>query len=138
MSNTIKHKGIIDSVCNNHVTVRIVQSSACASCKVASRCNASESKEKLVDVWVSDTERQWSIGKEVTVCAENRVVAKAVAYSFGVPFLLIFLTLVVSLQLGASEWLSALLALAVLPPYYFLLYLFRSCLKREIVFTIEE
>ena len=138
MNNTIKHKGIIDTVCNTHVTVRIVQSSACASCKVASHCNASESKEKLVDVWVTDSDRQWSIGEEVTVCAENRVVAKAMVYSFGIPFLLMFLTLVVSLQLGASEWLGALLALAVLPPYYFILYLFRSRLKREIVFTIED
>lgn len=138
MNNTIKHKGIIDSVCQNHVTVRIVQSSACASCKVASRCNASESKEKLVDVWVPGGKQQWNVGTKVTVCAENKVVAKAMIYSFGMPFLLMFLTLIVSLQLGAAEWLSALLALAVLLPYYFILYLFRSRLGREIVFTIEE
>ena len=127
MNNTIKHKGIIDSVCQNHVTVRIVQSSACASCKVASRCNASESKEKLVDVWVPGGKQQWNVGTEVTVCAENKVVAKATIYSFGMPFLL-----------GAAGWLSALLAVAVLLPYYFILYLFRSRLGREIVFTIEE
>ena len=54
MNNRISHSGIVDSVVDGCVTVRILQTSAGAACKVASHCNASESKEKLVDVRCSD------------------------------------------------------------------------------------
>ena len=55
MSANIKHCGIVDEITDGCIKVRIVQSSACASCKVASRCNASESKEKIVEVYDEDT-----------------------------------------------------------------------------------
>ena len=50
MSNKIKHSGVVDGVDGTTVRVRILQSSACSACKVASHCNASETKEKLVEV----------------------------------------------------------------------------------------
>ena len=56
MSTDIKHCGVVDEVEDGCVKVRIVQSSACASCKVASHCNASENKEKVVEVPVETAE----------------------------------------------------------------------------------
>ncbi len=50
MSNKIKHSGVVEKIVGDCVRVRIVQTSACAACKVASHCNAAESKEKIVEV----------------------------------------------------------------------------------------
>ena len=50
MSAKISHSGIVASISKGCVQVRILQTSACAACKVAGHCNASESKEKIVDV----------------------------------------------------------------------------------------
>ena len=53
MSNKIKHNGVVDGVDENCVRVRILQSSACSACKVAAHCNASETKEKIIEVQVA-------------------------------------------------------------------------------------
>ena len=51
MSTKISHSGIVESIEDGCVKVRIVQTSACAACKVAGYCNAADSKEKSVDVF---------------------------------------------------------------------------------------
>ncbi|MQO97027.1 SoxR reducing system RseC family protein, partial [Prevotella copri] len=38
MNNKIKHSGIVESVEEGCVCIRIVQSSACSACKVAAHC----------------------------------------------------------------------------------------------------
>ena len=50
MSQKICHSGIVERIDDGCVHVRIVQTSACAACKVAGYCNAAESKEKIIDV----------------------------------------------------------------------------------------
>ena len=51
MADIIKHRGIVEKVTDSHVIVRIVQTSACSACSAKGLCNASESKEKLIDVY---------------------------------------------------------------------------------------
>ena len=51
MADIIKHRGIVEKVEGSHVVVRIVQTSACAACSAKGLCNASESKEKQIDVY---------------------------------------------------------------------------------------
>ena len=72
MSNKIKHSGVVDGVDGTTVRVRILQSSACRACKVASHCNASETKEKLVEVTTSDAS-QYHVGDSVRVLADTSV-----------------------------------------------------------------
>ena len=68
MSTKISHSGVIESMEGNSVHVRIVQTSACAACKVAGYCNAAESKEKIVDVAPVDISL-YKVGQVVTVSA---------------------------------------------------------------------
>ena len=76
MNNKIRHEGIIDSIERECVHVRILQTSACAACKVAGYCNAAEAKEKIVDVYhtdvsglkVGDAVHAWLI----TRCADQK------------------------------------------------------------------
>ena len=73
MDTKISHSGIVESISDGCVQVRILQTSACAACKVAGHCHASESKEKIVDVLnVHDTNRL-KVGDSVTVCASRDV-----------------------------------------------------------------
>ena len=116
--------------------VRIVQTSACAACKVASHCNAAESKVKIVDVFGCDT-TNYSTGQEVTVWASKDVANKVLLLGFGVPFLLLVCVLMIALRLTASEGVAALVALGSLVPYYFVLWLLRDRIQRGISFQIE-
>ena len=136
MSQKISHSGVIERIEGDCIKVRIVQTSACAACKVASHCNAAESKVKMVDVFGCDT-TNYSTGQEVTVWASRDVANRALLLGFGVPFLLLVCVLLIALRLTADEGLAALLALGSLVPYYFVLWLLRDRIQRGISFQIE-
>ena len=69
MADIIKHRGIVEKVEGSHVVVRIVQTSACAACSAKGLCNASESKEKQIDVFEADA--SYRIGEEVVLCGST-------------------------------------------------------------------
>lgn len=136
MSDKIRHEGIIDSIEEGCVHVRILQTSACAACKVAGYCNAAESKEKLVDVFRTDA-TNLKVGDAVTVSTTGDVAARALLWAFGVPFLVMVAVLVVVLRQTEDEGIAALSGLAALIPYYGLLYLLRHRMRRQMAFVIE-
>ena len=136
MENSIRHEGTIESVAGRHVRVRILQSSACAGCKIASRCTASESKEKIVDVY-DNGERTFSVGDTVTVCTTGKMAGKALLLGFGLPLLLMLAALCILLALGVDEGLAALGAIGILLPYYLALWLMRRRIADTITFYIE-
>ena len=136
MNQTIRHYGVIDSVEEGCVHVRIVQTSACATCKVASYCNAAESKEKIVDVYC-DSVTAYKEGQSVVVTTSGQVAAKALLWAFGVPFILLMTVLVLVLVLTANEGWAALSALIALVPYYFILWLMRNKMREQLAFKIE-
>ena len=65
MSNKIRHEGVIDSIDEGCVHVRILQTSACAACKVAGYCNAAEAKEKIVDVFCDAIDQNLTKGQQI-------------------------------------------------------------------------
>lgn len=137
MENKIRHIGIVESVDGECVKVRIVQSSACASCKAAKQCHASESKEKIVDVFTADAVK-YEKGQSVTVMASYDVGMLAVCLAMLVPLALITVVLFSLTALGISEMTTAIVSLSTLIPYYIILFLFRKQINRKVAFGIEE
>ena len=136
MIDKISHSGIVENVTEGHVVVRILQTSACAACKIAGHCNASEAKEKLVDVRCSNVAAYQS-GQQVVVSASRDVANRALLLGFGVPFVILVGVLIVTLRLIGNEGVAALLALGALVPYYLLLWLLRDNIGRRVSFQIE-
>ena len=137
MSQKISHAGVIESIEGDSIKVRIVQTSACAACKVAGHCNAAESKVKIVDVVGADATR-YQLGQEVVVWASKDVANKALVLGFGLPFLLMIAVLGIVLHVTDNEGVAALSALGSLLLYYGLLWLRRESIQRGISFRIEE
>ena len=137
MSTKISHSGVIESIDGDCVHVRIVQTSACAACKVAGYCNAAESKEKVVDVFCDPHANRYSVGQPVTVSTSGMVAARALLWGFGLPFVVLVGVLIVVLQATGSEGTAALSALAALIPYYILLWLLRHRMREQLSFVIE-
>ena len=136
MSNRIEHSGMVECVEGRNVKVRILQTSACAACKVSSHCNASEAKEKVVDVWC-DNSASYVPGQQVVVCASRQVANRALLLGFGLPLVILVGALVVFSWLGADEGLAALLSIGMLVPYYLALWLMRSSVSRRVSFYLE-
>ena len=136
MSNKIKHSGVVENIMGDSVQVRIVQTSACAACKVAGYCNASESKEKLVDIYHADT-RNLKVGDVVTVTASTQVAAQALLLGFGLPFVVLVAVLIAVLLITGNEGAASLSGLGALVPYYAVLFLFRNRIRDKLSFSIE-
>ena len=136
MSNKIKHSGVVENILGDSVQVRIVQTSACAACKVAGYCNASESKEKLVDVYHADT-RNLRVGDVATVTASTQVAAQALLLGFGLPFVVLVAVLIAVSLITGNEGAAALSGLGALVPYYAVLFLFRNRIRDKLSFSIE-
>lgn len=136
MSNKIKHNGVVDGVEEGCVRVRILQSSACSACKVAAHCNASETKEKIIEVQVADAVK-YQLGDSVVVVADTAVGFCASLYGYLLPLILMVVSLVAVLKITQSEGYAAMSALGILIPYYIGLYLLRNKLRNKLSFSIE-
>lgn len=136
MSNKIKHNGVVDDVEEGCVRVRILQSSACSACKVAAHCNASETKEKIIEVQVADVDR-YQRGDSVIVVADTAVGFRASLYGYLLPLILMVVSLVAVLKITQSEGYAAMSALGILIPYYIGLYLLRNKLRNKLSFSLE-
>ena len=136
MNHIIRHSGVVESIEDGCVHIRITQTSACAACKVAGYCNAAESKEKIIDVYCDDV-AAYSIGQAVVVTTTGQVAARALLWGFGFPFLLLVVVLFVTWLLTAHEGWAALCALASLIPYYIVLWLMRDKMSQQLAFSIE-
>lgn len=148
MKGEVLHKGKIERVDGNHVTIRIVQTSACLHCKIASHCNSADSKEKIVDVWTPKA-RQYAIGQEIVVAMSGRMGLKAVLLAFVLPVILAVVFIWVVLQATCAdgcypvqepynEGLAALAGMLTFVVYYIGLYFFRARLEEDFRFKIKE
>ena len=136
MSSKISHSGVIESIADGCVKVRILQTSACAGCKVAAHCNASESKVKMVDVACADG-TGYHKGQQVVVSTSLGVANRALILGFGLPLLLPVSVLVGVLFLTSREGVAALSAIGVLIPYYIILWFLRDSVSRRVSFQLE-
>lgn len=134
-SSVIRHKGIVSESDGKQVRVNILAHSACSGCKAKSACGMGDSKEKIVEVTDS---RHFSVGEEVTVNMDQQLGTRAVLLGYFFPFLVLFISLVVMIQVTGKEGLSALVALSLLAPYYLVLYFIRGRLKKNFSFRIEK
>ena len=134
----ISHSGTVEAISGDSITVRFMQTSACAACKVAGHCSAAESKEKTVVVRDAAAARCHTVGDLVTVSMTASNGRRAVVLAFVIPFLIMVGILGLCLWLTGSEATAALTGLASLIPYYAVLYLMRDRLAGQFAFIIEQ
>lgn len=136
MTNTIRHQGVVEEISGSHLRVRIIQTSACASCSIKGHCSSADTKEKLIDVY--DTRASsFQPGDRVWVVGELSMGMMAVLLAFVLPFFLLIISLFVFMALWNDELWSALGSLALLVPYYGILWLNKSRMKKRFSFVIQ-
>ena len=138
MTDIIKHRGIVENINGSHIQVRIVQTSACSACSVKGHCNASESKDKLIDVYENHS-AEYYIGQNVMVHGTTSMGMQAVLLAFGVPLVILIVALGVTMHLTDGDALvSSLVGLLSIVPYYFAIHFNKDKLKKTFSFTIEK
>lgn len=136
MGKRITHEGTVVKVEGNNVVVRIVQTSACASCSLSRHCSSAESKEKTV---VAQSEGDdYSVGENVTVSVSSSLGHKAVSLGFGIPLALLLAVVFVVNILTGNEPLAAMCGLGILIPYYIVMYIFRARIGNVLRITVMK
>ncbi len=133
----IEHRGIIEKISGNTLSVRILQKSACSECHAKNLCMAADHKEKIIDI--NDYTGDYSINQQVVIEGKESIGYRAVWWAFVLPLLI----LVAMLVLAATVWdmaeiPSALLSMAALAPYYLMLYFLRDKMQKTFRFTIKK
>ena len=132
----IRHSGIVKKVDDRFTYVSIVSQSACASCHAKGACNITDLQEEVVEVPRTGDEAH-KPGDRVEVVMHKSLGTRAVMLGYVIPFLLVIGTMITVLSITGKEGLAGLLSLGILVPYYLMLYLRRSRLKRTFTFSLR-
>jgi len=130
----IEHDGIVEKTDNGAVTVKIVSSSACSGCHAEGYCSLSGNEEKLVMI---PGNYNVTAGDDVTILMKKSMGYSAVLLGYVFPFILVVVVLIMLVALSVSEIAAGLSAIAVLIPYYLMLWFFRKRIDNKFTFTIK-
>ena len=133
---TIKHSGIIKDINSKQYYISIIAQSACAACHAKGVCNVSELQQEIVEVPREQTDN-YKIGDKVEILMEKSLGPKAVMLGYFFPFLLLLVTLIITLSFMKNQGIAGLISIAILVPYYFILYTLRERLKNKFKFRIH-
>lgn len=136
MDNYIKHLGIIEDINGEHIRVKITQSTSCAACKVAAHCNASESKEKIIDVYSNASE--YDVGQTVIVSTTKTSAKLALQIGFILPLIILIAAILAFKLLKFNDETAAIYSLLLLIPYYLIVYSLRNWIEKDITFTLSK
>ena len=100
-NNTIKHLGIVENIQGSHLSVRIVQTSACAACSAKGHCSSADSKDKIIDI-IDTAASSYQVGEKVMVVGETSMGMMAVGLAFVLPFVLLIFSLFRSIACAYS------------------------------------
>ena len=133
----ISHQGTIESIKDNVFNVRIITMASCVSCSASGTCSAADIAEKIVEV-VKPTNTSHKIGDIVTIVLNQSMGLKAVFLGYVAPFLVLLLTLIFMLALGFTEGIAGLTSLAMLAPYFLVLYIYKEKIKENFTFKLKN
>ena len=137
MSNLIEHEGtVIGIIAPGKVSIKIVQLSACVSCKAAKICSAAESKEKIIEAYCDDA--TMDIGDEAIIYGEAALGHKAVLLALIVPFCILAITLFAVIGATCSETTGGIAAVVALLLYYGVLALSKKKIERTFIFKAKR
>ena len=145
----IKHDGIVIAVNGDGtVRVRIVQTSACATCQAKSMCASAESKEKEIVALFVDEKQDIKLGDEVVVLVQQKMGWKAVLLAYVLPFIVMMAVIMLgneAMRLFGDETMGkkgeaiiGTVALCAMGTYYIILGFFKDKIQKEFSFTARK
>jgi sigma-E factor negative regulatory protein RseC len=123
----LQAKGIVQQCSDHEVVIRLDEPSGCQVCSKG-LC-FSKGEQRSVQVRIKN--QAYQVGDVVNVHVSTRTGSFAVLMFYGLPFLLMMVTLVVLLIADMEEGVAGLSAMLILVPYFSLLRLNRKWLSRQ-------
>lgn len=133
-SGIINHEGIVQRIDDTSVIVSISSSTACSGCHAEGSCNMAGKEEKIIEVTGRYNVRT---GDRVTILMKQSMGYAALLLGYLLPLLSVVTVLIILVAMEVPELPAGLLSLAILIPYYIILYLFRRRVNEKFSFTLK-
>jgi sigma-E factor negative regulatory protein RseC len=134
MTNYIEHDGMVETVDDKTVFVRISRSSACHHCSAGNLCGMNDASEKVLEIPVHASTLK--PGDKVTVGIPQKSAMSAIVVAFILPSILLLTAIFVFNSMDVSDLESAALSLGIVAVYMLFLSFFRKLLKQKFVLKI--
>ena len=132
----VTHPGVVKKIEGNKAEISVISKASCISCSLKNVCSVSDMKEKIIEVDLADL-GQHNEGENVTVEMKQSYGTWAVLLGYFFPFLVLFFGLMIFLHWGLDQGLAGILAIALLIPYYAILYLMRDFFKKRFRYHVS-
>ena len=133
-SGIINHEGIVKNRNENAVLISISSESACAGCHAEGVCSLSVSEEKMIEVRGNYDVKP---GDKVTILMKQSMGYKALLLGYILPLFSVIAVLIILISVKITELTAGLFSVAVLIPYYSILFLLRKRINKKFTFTLK-
>jgi len=133
-SGIICHDGIVQRNEGESVIISIFPSASCSGCHTEGSCSMSGKEEKIIEVHGS---YGFKPGDHVTILMKQSMGYAALFLGYIFPVLSVISVLIVLIALKVSEILSGLASIAVLIPYYIILFFLRKQINDKFTLTLK-
>lgn len=134
-SGIINHEGIVQKIDDTSVIVSISSSTACSGCHAEGSCNLSGKEEKIIEVTGKYNVQP---GDKVTILMKQSMGFAALFFGYLLPLISVVTVLIIFVAMKMPELIVGLLSLAILIPYYIILFLFRKRVNEKFIFTLKN
>lgn len=134
MTSQITHSGFISKVADGRVKVSLFRPEACGSCQMKGYCGGDNDQREDFELSASGYE----LGDEVQLMMSTDTGLRAVVVAYIVPFFVLMISLITSLQLGLNEGIAALLSLLFTGLYFVTLKVMSGDLKQHFSIKIQK
>jgi len=132
----IIHEGVVEEVGDHRVVVRCISNPACSDCHAKGFCSVPASDDKYLEVITPG--KSYTTGEKVRIILSHSHGFSAVFLAYLLPFILVISILLILYTLTHHEALSGISSLAVLFPYYLVLWRFRNNLGKRFNLRIRK
>ena len=133
----VSHIGTVTKVTEESVSASFNKGEACGNCHAKAICEGG--KGQLITVEVARKEgSDFKPGQKVNVSLSAKAASKSVMLAYVYPLILLFAVMAAVIFTTGNQDAGCLAALATLPVYYTLLYMFRKRVNKKIEFAITE
>ena len=133
-SNIINHEGIVLSNNGGTVIISISSASACSGCHAEGSCNLSGKEEKIIEVHGKYDVKS---GERVTILMKQSMGYTALFLGYLFPGIAVVGVLITMISIKVPELFAGLISLAILLPYYTLLFFIRERINKKFTFTLK-
>lgn len=134
-TNTIEHSGVVQTIEDRYINVRIISHPACVGCAASNICDVSGKSEKIIKAKKINGVK---VGEEVSVVMSQEQGFRALFIGYILPFIIVLSMLIILTSIKVNEGFSGLIALGSLIPYYLIIYVSREQIGKKFSFSIKK